>query len=80
MTKAELIKTISDQTGIPQTKTSEVFKALVAVIHSQEKLVIQGLGTFNHVHKPAHTARNPKTGESIEVPAKTHLKFKASKC
>lgn len=80
MTKAELIKTISDQAGTTQTKTSEMIKALVAVIHSQEKLVIQGLGTFKHIHKPAHTARNPGTGESVAVPAKTVLKFTASKC
>jgi DNA-binding protein HU-beta len=80
MTKAELIKSISDQTSSSQKAVGEVIKALIAVIHSEEKLLIQGLGTFKHVHKPEHAARNPGTGESVNVPAKTVLKFTASKC
>lgn len=37
-----------------------------------------GLGTFTVEDKPAHAARNPRTGETINVPAKKAPKFKIS--
>lgn len=79
MTKAELIKSISERTVVSKTGINEVIKALISEIHANEKISIQGLGTFKHVHKPAHVARNPQTSERINVPAKTVLKFTASK-
>ncbi len=39
---------------------------------------LQGLGTFNRKVKPARTARNPRTGDPIAVPARSVLTFKAS--
>ena len=36
-------------------------------------------GTFSTTERSARTARNPKTGEAIQVPAKTAVKFKAGK-
>lgn len=43
------------------------------------KVTIQGFGTFSIKERAARTARNPKTGESIDVPAKEVFVFKASK-
>ena len=43
------------------------------------KVTIQGYGTFSYKHKPAGTARNPRTGETIQVAAKDVFVFKASK-
>jgi DNA-binding protein HU-beta len=44
-----------------------------------DKVKISGVGTFKVKDKAARKARNPKTGESIDVPAKTVLTFKATK-
>lgn len=43
------------------------------------RLTIVGFGSFNVVDKPARTARNPRTGEAVQVPAKTTVTFKPSK-
>lgn len=42
-------------------------------------LIIQGFGSFKVVEKAARTARNPRTGEAIQVPAKTTIAFKPGK-
>lgn len=43
------------------------------------KLTIQGFGSFSVVQKAARVARNPRTGEPVNVPAKEAFTFKASK-
>lgn len=79
MTKEELIQSISFSTGISKTGINAVIKALIDEIHKQDKLYIPGLGTFKHVVRAARTARNPITGEPVNVPEKTVLKFRPSK-
>lgn len=79
MTKAELIKSIGERTnGIPASKIDAVIQALVSEIHKQDVLRIQGLGTFKHILRPVRTYLNPRTGEAMQVPEKTVLKFKPS--
>lgn len=43
------------------------------------RVTIQGFGSFTRVERKARIARNPKTGETVEVLAKETLKFKPSK-
>jgi DNA-binding protein HU-beta len=79
MTKAELIESISERTnGISASGIDAVIQALVSEIHKQDVLYIQGLGTFRHSVLSATTYRNPRTGELVEVPKVTTLRFKAS--
>ena len=44
-----------------------------------ERVIMRGFGTFSRKDRAAKTARNPKTGEPIAVPAKNVLAFKAAK-
>lgn len=44
-----------------------------------ERIILRGIGTFKQVTKAARTAKNPKTGETVNVPERTALHFKASK-
>lgn len=44
-----------------------------------QKLILRGFGTFEVKHKPAGTARNPRTGVPVEVAARSVLTFKAAK-
>jgi len=83
MTKDELVAKVSETTGI---KKVDIHKALEAVINTivekikaGEKVNITGLGIFKLKDKKARLARNPKTGESIQVPAKKAPKFLPSK-
>lgn len=56
-----------------------VFEAVEDGLVEHGEVTLGGLGKLVTVEKAARTARNPKTGESIDVPAKTGVKLKPSK-
>ncbi|HIJ95803.1 MAG TPA: hypothetical protein HPP94_08730 [Desulfuromonadales bacterium] len=70
------IKDVSKAANTDEHQVKAVFAAIKA---SPEPVIIKGFGTFKTVTRKARTARNPKTGEAIQVPAKTVLTFKAAK-
>lgn len=82
MNKKELITAVANQSGISQKEVQKVLDSIIYQIcenvgHEEVKLL--GFGSFSLKHKVAHTARNPKTGQQVSVPAKKMLHFKASK-
>jgi len=52
--------------------------ALRAGIQDEDRVAIPEFGVFTKVQRKARTARNPRTGETVEVPEKTTVKFKPS--
>jgi DNA-binding protein HU-beta len=56
----------------------EVFDSIRDALERGEDVKIAGFGTFKRVATQARTCRNPHTGEAIEVPAGSKVKFKAS--
>ena len=54
-------------------------EATLATMKDGDKLQLVGVLTFEVKHKPAYTAKNPKTGEDVAVPASNKLKVKAGK-
>lgn len=71
------IANIAQAANVTVTQAKAV---LDAIKDSKESVIIQGFGTFKTVTKAARIARNPqKPGETIKVPAKTVLTFKAAK-
>ncbi len=81
MNKADLVNSISEQTGLTKTKTNQVVDVITSVIAETlskgEKVTLVGFGTFTTTDRSARKGRNPKTGEVIEIPAKRVAKFKA---
>jgi DNA-binding protein HU-beta len=81
MNKADLVNSISEQTGLTKTKSNQVVDAITSVIAETlskgEKVTLVGFGTFTTTDRNARKGRNPKTGEVIEIPAKRVAKFKA---
>jgi DNA-binding protein HU-beta len=81
MNKADLVNALSQSTGLTKTKSNEVVDAIVSTISESlrkgEKVTLVGFGTFTTSKKEARKGRNPKTGETLEIPAKTVAKFKA---
>jgi DNA-binding protein HU-beta len=81
MNKADLVNSISEKTGLTKTKSNEVVDSIVSTIteslRNGEKVTLVGFGTFTTSKKEARKGRNPKTGETLEIPAKTVAKFKA---
>ena len=72
---AALGSTKVDADGILKTFSTVLQDHLV----DQRNAVIPGFGRLKVVARPARVGRNPKTGESIRVPAKDVVKFKAFK-
>ncbi|MEV5412651.1 HU family DNA-binding protein [Thermopolyspora sp. NPDC052614] len=71
MNKRELVEAVAGRLGDKKTATDAVNAVLDAIQHAVaggDKVSITGFGAFEMVHKPARTARNPSTGEPIEVP------------
>lgn len=83
MTKKETIKKISEAINETQKRTSEILDAIQEVVFegmaAQDEVKLFDGVTFVGVHKDPTVARNPQTGESIDVPAKTVPKCKFGK-
>jgi len=83
MTKSELVGQIAENAGISKSDADKAFDAIVSAIKSglrkDGNVPLTGLGTFKVAHRAARMGRNPSTGQSIHIPAKNVLKFKASK-
>ena len=73
MNKAELIDAIADRTGIAKSTVDEVIKGMTETIETQvasgDKIAIPGFISFQKVKRAARTGRNPRTGETIKIPA-----------
>lgn len=80
MNQKEFIKKISSDTGFTQKDITDVFTSIEknliqALVDGVPVKLISGV-TFNSVDKPETTARNPRTGETVVVPAKRVCKVK----
>lgn len=82
MNKADLINDVSEDVGLSKRDTKivieSVIKKMTTGILEDGKVSLVGFGSFVTTERKARTARNPKTGEQVDVPAKTAVKFKAS--
>ena len=80
MTKKEIVKFVAQSTGNTIKDTEEIVDEFINYVKNSlvqhEDVVIHGFGKFTTKLRDARTARNPQTGETIEVPAKYALTFK----
>ncbi len=83
MTKAELIEIISDSSGIDKDDTGVIVNLIMEKIGQAlvdgDKVELRGFGSFKVKMRQARKARNPRTGEKVQVEAKWVPYFKASK-
>lgn len=83
MTKVELIDKVAEGLGLPKREIEKMLEKLISTIQNAlkagEKVSVAGLGTFVVKEKKERMARNPKTGESVHVPAKKAPKFRPGK-
>ena len=83
MTKADLIESVAATLDLPKGQAERavqlVFEDIVKALRNADNVNISGFGTFAVSERKARTGRNPKTGESIEIPASKSAKFKAGK-
>jgi integration host factor subunit beta len=83
MTKAELIDQVAATVDLSKTQTDAVltqcFQAIIEALQSGESVELRGFGRFSLRHRQARTGRNPRTGETIPIPAKAVPTFTAGK-
>ena len=58
---------------------ASVFEQIALILKENSSLSIPGFGTFKVVHRKERNGRNPKTGETMKIPAKDAIVFKPSK-
>lgn len=83
MTKADLVRAISQETGIILSDTKMIVDALLSNVRKSmvrgEHIELRGFGTFKNKKRKARTARNPNTGEIVRLPERIVPTFKFSK-
>ncbi len=83
MTKSQLLTTLADKCDLPKKQVVQLLETMVAMAYKEVKssgeFVVPGLGKLVKVHSKARSGRNPATGETIQIPARTKLKFRIAK-
>ena len=73
MNKAELVAHVSVRSGLSKRSAAEAVEAVLAAIQGAvtrgEKVTLPGFGTFERRRRAARTARNPRSGKAVRVPA-----------
>ena len=80
-TKHEIITELAATVGVEKKQVEAMLEALVAMAcrEASDGFTIPGLGKLVKVERAARTGRNPATGATIQIAAKTVLKFKIAK-
>ena len=80
MTKKEIVKKISEDTGLTQIQTKEIvqstFDTIIDAIVKEGRIELRNFGVFEVKERAPRKARNPRTGEPVQVPAKKVVVFK----
>jgi DNA-binding protein HU-beta len=83
MNKAELIETVSTQSGLQKADATRaveaVFDSITSALKSGDTVALLGFGTFVVKARAARAGRNPRTNETIQIPASKAPAFKAGK-
>jgi len=83
MTKADLVNEISARTGLTKKDVAdtvdEFIRAVINALKNGQHIEIRGFGTFRVKERKPRTARNPRTGETVPVPARKVPVFKVSR-
>ncbi len=83
MTKTELIAAVAEKAGLTKKDSERVvsatFDAIAASLAKGERVQVSGFGIFEVKTREARTGRNPRTKETIQIPATKAPVFKASK-
>lgn len=83
MNKASLVEKVHEIIGGTKVQAEQVvdsiFGSITDTIKGGEEVSIAGFGIFSAKERAARTARNPRTGEAITVPAMRVPKFRAAK-
>jgi nucleoid DNA-binding protein len=80
MTKKDMAKAIADETGIPQMQAAAIVQRILdgitETLLSEGRIELRNFGVFEVKERRPRRARNPRTGDRVNVPAKRVVTFK----
>ncbi|MBE6768039.1 MAG: HU family DNA-binding protein [Ruminococcaceae bacterium] len=83
MKKAELIAAVAEKAGLSkkdaEKAVSAVLDTIVETVAAGDKVAVVGFGSFETRTRNARTGLNPRTKETIKIPASTQPVFKAGR-
>lgn len=83
MTKKEIVKQISERANLTQLKTKEIvqwtFDAIIETLATEGRIELRNFGVFEVRERKARKARNPRTGDPVEVQPKNVVTFQPGK-
>ncbi len=83
VTKKDIVRTISEEVGLTQQQTKEIvqktFDAIIESLVRERRIELRNFGVFEVKPRAARKARNPRTGEQVDVPRKHVVTFKPGK-
>ncbi len=83
MNKNDLVSAVADEAGLSKADAGRavdsVFDTIAASLKKGQEVRLVGFGTFVVTRRKASQGRNPRTGETIQIPASKQPKFRAGK-
>ncbi|MER7196157.1 HU family DNA-binding protein [Streptomyces flaveolus] len=82
MNRSELVTALAERTEVTRKDTDAVLAAFADIVgdivsKGEEKVTVPGFLTFERTHRAARTARNPQTGDPMEIAAGYSVKVSA---
>lgn len=83
MSKSQLISFLAEKAGLAKKQVSDLWDLIVNTAYDEAKkngeITLPGLGKLVKKNRAARQGRNPATGATIQIPAKTVVKFRVAK-
>ncbi len=81
LSKSALAAEVANAVNIPKKQAAQILDliATLAYKHAKNSFTLPGIGKLVLVNRKARLGRNPKTGETIKIPAKKVVKFRVAK-
>jgi len=83
MTKSQILASLAESTNLSKKDVDNLLENLTNLAYKEVKssgeFVVPGIGKLVKVNRKARMGRNPATGASIQIPAKTVVKFRIAK-
>ncbi|MFH1366376.1 MAG: HU family DNA-binding protein [Patescibacteria group bacterium] len=83
LTKSQLLNVLAEKTTLAKKQVAMFLDVLAEVAYSNVKsngeFTLPGIGKLVKKHRAARMGRNPATGETIKIAAKTVVKFRVAK-
>lgn len=83
MTKSQLLSALAEGSELSKKQIEMILEKMVDLAYKQVRtngeFVVPGIGKLVKVNRKARMGRNPATGETIQIPAKTVVKFRVTK-